>query len=126
MAPVTRTTARTMTEESALAHVNHIFGTIEGENVRLALENGGVEKVSDLKELTFEDLGLLEYTQSATASKEAVAKHLNILQQRKLMLIPLWYEEQEVHELSTWFDLTPELYDTWRGARRGLSQHNRL
>jgi hypothetical protein len=75
-----------------LTHVlNSVFGTTEGKKVKLALMNGGVEKVSDLRELTFEDLGLLKYTQSATASTEAVEKPLNILQRRKLLLIPLWY-----------------------------------
>jgi hypothetical protein len=36
--------------------------------VRLALKDGGIEKVSDLKELTFDDLGLLKYTPSVVAS----------------------------------------------------------
>jgi hypothetical protein len=101
MAPLTRTTARTMTEELALPHVLLVFGIPGRENIRLALLNGGLEKVSDLKELTFEDFGLLEYPQSATATTAAVTMHLNILQRRKLMLIPLWYQDQDVHELAT-------------------------
>jgi hypothetical protein len=54
-----------MTEETALTHVIKIFGTKEREPVRLALVEGGVEKVSDLKELTFEDFGQLEYEEQA-------------------------------------------------------------
>ena len=107
-----------MTEESALTHVLRIFNDTERDNVRHALENGGIQKISDLRELQFEDFGLLEYTQSATATTAAVTKHLNVLQRRKLTLIPLWYHEQDVHELSTWFELTPELYDTWRAERK--------
>jgi hypothetical protein len=46
MAPLTRTTARTMTEKLALAHVLLVFGIPERENIRLALLNGGVEMVT--------------------------------------------------------------------------------
>jgi hypothetical protein len=44
-----------MSEESALTNVLRAFGPTEQENVRLALANGGVQRVSDLRELTFED-----------------------------------------------------------------------
>ena len=117
--PRTRFLVSTMTEESALTHVISVFGTAnERDSVRLSLIDGGIEKVSDLRELTFEDLGLLKYTPSVTTTMVAVATHLNILQRRKLLLIPLWYQEQDVHELSTWFELTPELFDTWRASQR--------
>jgi hypothetical protein len=107
-----------MSEESALTHVLNVFRQSERDNVRLALVDGGIEKVSDLKELTFGDFSQLEYTQPAASDTEVgVSKHLNILQRRKLLLIPLWYQEQDVHELSTWFSLTPEIFDTWRKDR---------
>jgi hypothetical protein len=107
-----------MSEESALAHVLTVFGQGERDNVRLALVDGGVEKVSDLKELTFGDFSQLECTQPAALDAEVgVSKHLNILQRRKLLLIPLWHQEQDVHEPSTWFSLTPETFNTWRKDR---------
>jgi hypothetical protein len=116
--PLTRASARTMTEESALAHVLTVFGQSERNNVRLALVDGGVERVSDLRELTFGDFSQLQHTQIAASETEVGAsKHLNILQRRKLLLIPLWHQEQDVHELSTWFNLTPEILDTWRKDR---------
>jgi hypothetical protein len=81
--------------------------------------DGGVERVSDLKELTFGDFSQLEYAQPAASdtTEVGVSKHLNILQRRKSLLIPLWHQEQDVHELSTWFSLTPEIFDTWRKDR---------
>jgi hypothetical protein len=116
-AHLTRATLKTMTEETALTHVIKIFGPNEREPVRLALVDGGVKKVSDLKELTFEDFGQLEYEQAAASTASAVKKHLNILQRRKLVLIPLWFREQDNHELSTWFTLTADLFDSWRAQR---------
>jgi hypothetical protein len=102
-----------MSEESALAHVLTVFRQSERDNVRLALVDGGVERVSDLKKLKFGDFSQLEHTQPAASETEVGAsKHLNILQRRKLLLIPLWCQEQDAHELSTWFNLTPEIFDT--------------
>ena len=49
--------------------------------MRLVLLNGGVVlKVSDMKELTFEDYGLLEYTHSAApaTTRAIVKKHLSV------------------------------------------------
>jgi hypothetical protein len=116
--PLTGAAARTMSEESALAHVLTVFGQSECDNVRLALVDGGAERVSDLKELTFGDFSQLEHAQPAASDTEVGAsKHLNILQRRKLLLIPLWHQEQDPHELSTWFGLTPEMFDTWRKDR---------
>jgi hypothetical protein len=108
-----------MTEESALTHVLTVFGQSERNNVRLALVDGGVERVSDRKELTFGDFSpQLKYAQPAASDTEVgVSKHLNILQRRKLSLIPLWCQEQDIHGLSTWFSLTPEIFDTWRKDR---------
>jgi hypothetical protein len=115
-------------QESALAHILLVFGISEGANMRLALLDGGVEKVSDLRELRFAGFGLLEYTQrpSVTATTAAVTKHLNILQRRKLMLIHLWFQDHDIHELTTLFDLTSDLYDTWRAVARAekLGQRN--
>jgi hypothetical protein len=86
-----------MSEESALTHVLTVFRQSERDNVRLALVDGGIERVSDLKELTFGDFSQLEYAQPAASDTEVgVSKHLNILQRRKLLLIPLWYQEQDV------------------------------
>jgi hypothetical protein len=96
--PLTRASARTMSKESALTHVLTVFRQSEPNNVRLALVDGGVEGVSDLRELTFGDFSQLEYTQTAASETEVGAsKHLNILQRRKLLLIPLWYQEQDIH-----------------------------
>jgi hypothetical protein len=104
-----------MTEELALTHDLTVFGRSEGNNVRLALVNGGIERGSDLRELTF---GEKKDTQIAASETEVGAsKHLNILQRSKLSLIPLWHQEQDMHELSTWFTLTPEIFDTWRKDR---------
>jgi hypothetical protein len=50
-------TTSAMTKESALKHALFVLGTNEGENARLTLEQGGFEKVSDLKEITLETLG---------------------------------------------------------------------
>ena len=73
--------ARTMTKETVLTHhVLFAFGQNEREDVRLALVNGGEEKVSDLKQLTFEYYSQLEYTQNATTTIPAVITHLNKLQ----------------------------------------------
>jgi hypothetical protein len=127
--PLTRASARTMTEESALTHVLTVFGQSQrNKNVRLALVDGGAERVSDLRELTCGDFSqLLQCTQIAAAETEVGAtKHLNMLQQRKLLLIPPWCQEQDAHELSAWFNLAPELFDTWRKDRAealtGLTQ----
>jgi hypothetical protein len=79
--PLTRASARTRTEESALAHVLTVFGQSERNNVRLALVDGGIERVSDLKELTFGDFSQLQCAQIAASETEVGAsKHLNILQ----------------------------------------------
>jgi hypothetical protein len=120
---LTRASARTMTEESALTHVLTVFGQSERNDVRLALMDGSAERgVFDLRELTFGDFSQLRCTQFAAAETEVGAtKHLNILQRRKLLLIPPWCQEQDAHELSTWFNLTPELFDTWRKDRAEAS-----
>jgi hypothetical protein len=112
-----------MTEESALTHVLTVFGQSQHNNVRLALVDGGAERVSDLRgELTCGDFSQLQHAQIAAAETEVGAtKHLNMLQQRKLLLIPPWCQEQDGHELSTWFNLTPELFDTWRNDRAEAS-----
>jgi hypothetical protein len=82
--PLTRASARTMTEEWALTHVLTVFGQSECNNVRLALADGGAERVSDLRELTFGVFSQLQYAQIAAAETEVGAtKHLNILQRRK-------------------------------------------
>jgi hypothetical protein len=107
-----------MTEESALTHVLTVFGQSEHNNVRLALVDGGADRVSDLRELTFGDFSQLHHTQTAATETEVgVTKHLNMLQRRKLLLIPLWCQEQDAHELSTWFNLTPDPFNTWRKDR---------
>jgi hypothetical protein len=107
-----------MSEESALTHVLTVFRQSERDNVRLALVDGGTERVSDLKELTFGDFSQLQHAQPAASDAEVgVSKHLNILQRRKLLLIPLWCQEQDVHELSAWFNLTLEIFNTWRKDR---------
>jgi hypothetical protein len=85
------------------------LGTIQGEHTWLALAR--FKKVSDLKEITFEDLGMPACTMSATTAAPASTHHSNTLQQRKTLLIPLWCQDQDVHELSTWFNLTPETFD---------------
>ena len=93
-----------MTEETALKHALLVPGTNEGEHARLALEQGGVKKISDLKELKHVDLGLLTCGMSATDPKDPAAiHHLNVLERRKILLIPLWYLGQDAHELSMWF-----------------------
>jgi hypothetical protein len=93
--PLTRASARTMTEELALGQSEH-------NDVRLALVDGGAERVSDLRELTFGDFSQLQCAQVAASETEVGAsKHLNILQRRTLLLIPLWCQEQDAHELST-------------------------
>jgi hypothetical protein len=37
-----------------------------------------------------------------------------MLQQRKMLLIPLWCQDQDAHEPSTWSNLFLELFDAWR------------
>jgi hypothetical protein len=93
-----------MTKEAALKLVLLVLpaGTIKGEHAWLALEQGGCKKVSDLKEITFEDLENV-----AHAMGTAATCHLNTLPRRKMSLIPLWHQDQDVHELPTWFTLTP-------------------
>ena len=106
-----------MTKETVLTHhVLFAFGQNEREDVRLALVNGGEEKVSDLKQLTFEYYSQLEYTQNATTTIPAVITHLNKLQWKRLLLILLWFCKQNNYELAIWFQfqLTPELFDNWR------------
>jgi hypothetical protein len=77
-----------MTEESA--HVLAVFGQSERTNVQLALVDGGIERVSDLRELTFGDFSQLQHAQTAAAETEVgVTKHLDMLQRRKQLLIPL-------------------------------------
>jgi hypothetical protein len=59
-----------MSEESALTHVLTAFRQSERDNVRLALVDGGTERVSDLKEFTFGDFSQLEHTQPAASDTE--------------------------------------------------------
>jgi hypothetical protein len=104
-----------MTEERALKHARLVLWTTEGERARIALATGGTEKISDLKEVTFEDLET-----SVHAIGEAVPaanRHLNMLQRRKMVLMPLWHQDQDVHELQTWFGLTTAMFDAWREER---------
>jgi hypothetical protein len=88
--PVTRTATSAMTKEAALKLVLLVLpaGTIKGEHAWLALEQGGCKKVSDLKEIIFEDLEKLVHAMR-TAAPTATC-HLNTLQRRKMSLIPLW------------------------------------
>ena len=111
-----------MTEESAFTHVLNVFRQSERDNVRLALVDGGMERVSDLRELTCEELSQLQHAQtSADETEVGATKHLNTLQRRKLLSIPPWCQEQDAHEPSTWFNLTPELFDAWRKDRAEAS-----
>jgi hypothetical protein len=109
-----------MTKQSALKHVLLVLGTIEGEHARLALEQGGSKNVSALKEITFEDLGSLAHMMSATTALPALpasACDSNMLQRRNTLLIPLRHQDQDVHQLSAWFNLTPAMFDAWREQR---------
>jgi hypothetical protein len=40
-----------------------------------------------------------------------------MLQRKKTLLIPLWCQDQDVHEPPTWFTLTLETFDAWREKR---------
>jgi hypothetical protein len=104
-----------MTKETALKHALLVFGTTEGEHARIALATGGTEKISDLKEVTFEDLETLVHT--IGEAMPAANRHLNMLQQRKMLLTPLWHQDQDVHKLQTWFGLTAAMFDAWREER---------
>jgi hypothetical protein len=43
------------------------------------------------------------------------------------VLIPLWFRDQDDHELSTWFNLTPDLFDSWRAQRpTGIEEAQKL
>jgi hypothetical protein len=120
--PLTRASARTITEESALTHVLVVFGHSKRNNVRLALVDGGMDRVSDLRELTFGHFSQLQHAQTAATKTEVgVTKDLNMLQRRKSLLINLWCQEQDAHELSTWFNLTPDPFNTWRKDRAEAS-----
>ena len=55
----------------------------------ISLATEGITKVSDFKEFTFEDFGQLMYTTDATTTVRAATRYLNLLQRRKLVLIPL-------------------------------------
>jgi hypothetical protein len=105
-----------VTKELALQHVLLVPGTTEGEHAWLALEQGGCKKVSDLKEIIFEDLEKLVHAMG-TAAPTATC-HPNTLQRRKMSLIPLSCQDQDVHEPPTCFNLTPEMFDAWRGEKR--------
>jgi hypothetical protein len=63
----------------------------------------------------------------------AATCHPNALQRRKMSLIPLcWCQDQDVHELPTWFTLTPETRKTSaigcfiKGVRRSVADHSKF
>jgi hypothetical protein len=103
-----------MTSAGALDHVlSNVLNYPDGHQVRLALAYLGIDDVGALTMFRGDDFSLPYYIPNPADPDNFVETRLVAVHSKRLAAIVDWYYEQPHQRLTTWFNLTSEIFQTW-------------
>jgi hypothetical protein len=106
--------------QDAKGSLDHIITSIlvNDKHVKEALDNLGVIDVYDLLSIQDADLQLTFETPDLVNPLILVATKLLPITARKILQLQEWYNTQQSPDHTTWFQLTPEIFNQWRSTPR--------
>ena len=103
-----------MTSAGALDHVlSNVLHYPDDHQVRLALAYLGIDDVGALTMFRGDDFALPYYIPSPENPDNFVETRLVAVHSRRLAAIVDWYYEQPEQRLTTWFNLSSDIFQTW-------------